>query len=84
MASQLVTRESTAESIVAGSDVDRHVQQLQDYVDAQFGKDPRYVYSSSRMGGAAGYNQTGFDWQVVVYDRAGFHRYHVSEHHATR
>ncbi|MDQ3950293.1 MAG: amidohydrolase, partial [Gemmatimonadota bacterium] len=39
------------------------------YVDAQFGKDPRYVYSSSRMGGAAGYNQTGFDWQVVVYDR---------------
>jgi Tol biopolymer transport system component len=39
------------------------------YVDAAFGKDPRFVYSSSRMGGAAGYNQTGFDWQVVVYDR---------------
>src|ERR687894_83935 len=39
------------------------------YVDAQFGKDARYVYSSSRMGGAGGYNQTGFDWQVVVYDR---------------
>jgi Tol biopolymer transport system component len=39
------------------------------YVDAAFGKDPRYVYSSSRMGGAAGYNQTGFDWQIVVYDR---------------
>jgi G6PDH family F420-dependent oxidoreductase len=40
-ASQLVTRESTAESIVAGSDVDRHVQQLQDYVDAGF--DELYV-----------------------------------------
>ncbi|MDQ3997253.1 MAG: amidohydrolase, partial [Gemmatimonadota bacterium] len=39
------------------------------YVDAAFGKDPRYVYSSSRMGGAGGYNQTGFDWQIVVYDR---------------
>jgi Tol biopolymer transport system component len=39
------------------------------YVDAAFGKDPRFVYSSSRMGGAAGYNQTGFDWQIVVYDR---------------
>ena len=39
------------------------------YVDAAFGKDSRYVYSSSRMGGAAGYNQTGFDWQIVVYDR---------------
>src|SRR4051794_24915978 len=35
-ASQLVTRESTAESIVAGNDVDRHVQQLRDYVDAGF------------------------------------------------
>jgi G6PDH family F420-dependent oxidoreductase len=40
-ASGLVTRESTAESIVAGSDVDRHVQQLQDYVDA--GYDEVYV-----------------------------------------
>jgi G6PDH family F420-dependent oxidoreductase len=40
-ASQLVTKESTAESIVAGSDVDRHVQQLQDYVDA--GLDEVYV-----------------------------------------
>src|SRR3954470_15221079 len=35
-ASQLVTRESTAESIVAGNDVDRHVKQLRDYVDAGF------------------------------------------------
>jgi G6PDH family F420-dependent oxidoreductase len=40
-ASQLVTRESTAESIVAGNDVDRHVRQLQDYVDA--GLDEVYV-----------------------------------------
>ena len=40
-ASQLVTRESTADSIVAGNDVDRHVQQLQDYVDA--GYDEVYV-----------------------------------------
>ena len=40
-ASQLVTRESTAESIVAGNDVDRHVQQLRDYVDA--GYDEVYV-----------------------------------------
>ena len=40
-ASQLVTRESTAESIVAGNDVERHVQQLRDYVDA--GYDEVYV-----------------------------------------
>ena len=40
-ASELVTRESTAESIVAGNDVERHVQQLQDYVDA--GYDEVYV-----------------------------------------
>ena len=40
-ASELVTRESTAESIVAGSDVERHVEQLQDYVDA--GYDEVYV-----------------------------------------
>ncbi len=40
-ASQLVTKESTADSIVAGSDVDRHVRQLQDYVDA--GYDEVYV-----------------------------------------
>ncbi len=40
-ASELVTRESTAESIVAGNDIDRHVQQLQDYVDA--GYDEVYV-----------------------------------------
>jgi G6PDH family F420-dependent oxidoreductase len=40
-ASQLVTRESTAESIVAGNDVERHVQQLQEYVDA--GYDEIYV-----------------------------------------
>ena len=40
-ASELVTRESTAESIVAGSDIDRHVQQLRDYVDA--GYDEVYV-----------------------------------------
>ncbi|WP_205472496.1 TIGR03557 family F420-dependent LLM class oxidoreductase [Nocardioides sp. SYSU D00038] len=35
-ASQLVTRESTAESIVAGPDVERHVAQLRSYVDAGF------------------------------------------------
>ena len=40
-ASQLVTRESTAESIVAGNDIDKHVQQLRDYVDA--GYDEVYV-----------------------------------------
>ncbi|NHC24559.1 TIGR03557 family F420-dependent LLM class oxidoreductase [Nocardioides sp. IC4_145] len=40
-ASQLVTRESTAESIVAGPDVARHVEQLQQYVDA--GYDEVYV-----------------------------------------
>lgn len=40
-ASQLVTRESIAESIVAGNDVDEHVAQLQEYVDA--GYDEIYV-----------------------------------------
>jgi G6PDH family F420-dependent oxidoreductase len=40
-ASELVTRAATAESIVAGNDVDRHVRQLQDYVDA--GYDEVYV-----------------------------------------
>ncbi|MEV7428435.1 TIGR03557 family F420-dependent LLM class oxidoreductase [Nocardioides sp. NPDC092400] len=40
-ASQLVTRESTAGSIVAGPDVARHVDQLQQYVDA--GYDEVYV-----------------------------------------
>ncbi|MDN4160399.1 TIGR03557 family F420-dependent LLM class oxidoreductase [Nocardioides abyssi] len=40
-ASQLVTRESTAESIVAGPDIARHVEQLQQYVDA--GYDEVYV-----------------------------------------
>jgi G6PDH family F420-dependent oxidoreductase len=40
-ASELVTREATAESIVAGSDIERHVQQMQDYVDA--GYDEVYV-----------------------------------------
>ena len=39
------------------------------FVGPAFGKDPRYVYASSRNGGAAGYNQTGFDWRVVAYDR---------------
>jgi Tol biopolymer transport system component len=39
------------------------------YVGPAFAKEGRYVYASSRIGGAAGYNQTGFDWQVVVYDR---------------
>jgi G6PDH family F420-dependent oxidoreductase len=43
-ASQLVTREATAESIVAGNDVDEHVQQLRDYVDA--GYDEVYVANS--------------------------------------
>jgi len=40
-ASQLVTRDATADSIVAGNDVDQHVQQLQDYVKA--GYDEVYV-----------------------------------------
>jgi G6PDH family F420-dependent oxidoreductase len=40
-ASQLVTRESTAESVVAGNDIDEHVQQLRSYVDA--GYDEVYV-----------------------------------------
>ncbi len=40
-ASRLVTRESTADSIVAGNDIDQHVQQLRDYVDA--GYDEVYV-----------------------------------------
>jgi G6PDH family F420-dependent oxidoreductase len=40
-ASQLVTRESTAESVVAGNDVEQHVQQLRGYVDA--GYDEVYV-----------------------------------------
>ena len=40
-ASQLVTRESIADSIVCGPDIDRHRQQLQDYVDA--GYDEVYV-----------------------------------------
>jgi G6PDH family F420-dependent oxidoreductase len=40
-ASQLVTRESTAESIVAGSEVDEHVEALGGYVDA--GYDEVYV-----------------------------------------
>ena len=39
------------------------------YVGAAFGKDSRYVYAASRTGGAAGYNQTGFDWTIVAYDR---------------
>ncbi|MGH7639241.1 MAG: TolB family protein, partial [Gemmatimonadaceae bacterium] len=39
------------------------------YVGAAFGSDGRYVYVSSRMGGAGGYNQTGFDWTVMAYDR---------------
>jgi len=39
------------------------------YVGAAFGKDGRYVYAASRNGGAAGYNQTGFDWAIVAYDR---------------
>jgi alkanesulfonate monooxygenase SsuD/methylene tetrahydromethanopterin reductase-like flavin-dependent oxidoreductase (luciferase family) len=40
-ASQLVTREATAQSIVAGNKVDQHVQKLRDYVDA--GYDDVYV-----------------------------------------
>jgi G6PDH family F420-dependent oxidoreductase len=40
-ASQLVTRESTAESIVAGNDVDEHVEELKGYLDA--GYDDVYV-----------------------------------------
>ena len=40
-ASQLVTRESTAESIVAGPAIDQHVAQLESYVDA--GYDEVYV-----------------------------------------
>ena len=40
-ASQLVTKESTAESIVAGPDIDRHIEQMKSYVDA--GLDEVYV-----------------------------------------
>jgi G6PDH family F420-dependent oxidoreductase len=40
-ASELVTRESTAESIVAGPDVEAHVRQLQEYADA--GMDEVYI-----------------------------------------
>ena len=40
-ASQLVTRDSTAESIVAGNDIDEHVDQLSSYVEA--GYDEVYV-----------------------------------------
>jgi G6PDH family F420-dependent oxidoreductase len=40
-ASQLVTRESTQDSVVAGSDIDEHVAQLREYVDA--GYDEVYV-----------------------------------------
>lgn len=40
-ASELVTRESTADSVVAGPDVAEHVEQLQSYVDA--GYDEVYV-----------------------------------------
>jgi G6PDH family F420-dependent oxidoreductase len=40
-ASQLVTKEATAESIVAGPDIDAHVAALEEYVDA--GMDEVYV-----------------------------------------
>jgi G6PDH family F420-dependent oxidoreductase len=40
-ASELVTRDSVADSVVAGNDVDQHVEQLQSYVDA--GYDEVYV-----------------------------------------
>ena len=40
-ASELVTRESTAESIVAGPDIDSHIEALKSYVDA--GLDEVYV-----------------------------------------
>ena len=40
-ASQLVTRESTADSIVAGPKIDEHVEQMRSYVDA--GYDEVYV-----------------------------------------
>ncbi len=39
------------------------------YVGPAFGNDSRYVWVSTRMGGAAGYNQTGFDWAIGAYDR---------------
>jgi dipeptidyl aminopeptidase/acylaminoacyl peptidase len=39
------------------------------YVGAAFGKDGRYVYAATRLGGAGGYNQTSFGWQISVYDR---------------
>ena len=40
-ASQLVTKESTAESVVCGPDIDKHIEQMQSYVDA--GLDEVYV-----------------------------------------
>ncbi|HKG92797.1 MAG TPA: amidohydrolase, partial [Gemmatimonadaceae bacterium] len=39
------------------------------YVGAAFGKDGRYIYAATRLGGAGGYNQTSFTWQVSLYDR---------------
>ena len=40
-ASQLVTREATADSVVAGSDIDKHIGAPQEYLDA--GYDEVYV-----------------------------------------
>jgi len=43
---------------------------VRNYVGPAFaGSNGRYIYAASRMGGAAGYNQTGFDWTIVAYDR---------------
>lgn len=43
--------------------------QQRNYVAPAFGNSDRYVYVSSRMGGAGGYNQTNLDWTIVAYDR---------------
>lgn len=39
------------------------------YVGPAFSNNSRYVWVSTRMGGAGGYNQTGFDWAIAAYDR---------------
>jgi Tol biopolymer transport system component len=44
-------------------------QAARNYVGPAFSNNSRYVWVSSRMGGAAGYNQTGFDWAIGAYDR---------------
>jgi Tol biopolymer transport system component len=39
------------------------------FVGATFGKDARWVFAAAKAGGAGGYNQTSFNWQIAQYDR---------------